>query len=80
MSTPPTPPNTLAAPIANLDDQIIHTGSAKAGEEDRYYYASQWELIRWRFGRHKLAVISMCHPGPAVPDRCFLRVSRALRD
>jgi len=28
-------------------------------QDERYYYASQWELIRWRFGRHKLAVISM---------------------
>ncbi|MBE0696235.1 MAG: ABC transporter permease [Anaerolineaceae bacterium] len=28
-------------------------------QDDRYYYASQWELIRWRFGRHKLAVISL---------------------
>ena len=58
MSTPVTPPNTPGAPVANLEDEVIHTGEAKAGEEDRYYYASQWELIRWRFSRHKLAVIS----------------------
>jgi peptide/nickel transport system permease protein len=31
----------------------------KDQQDDRYYYASQWELIRWRFGRHKLAVISL---------------------
>lgn len=27
-------------------------------KEDRYYYASQWELIWWRFKRHRLALIS----------------------
>lgn len=59
MSTQPTNPSTPAAPIAGLEDQVIHTGKTKAGAEDRYYYASQWELIRWRFGRHKLAVISL---------------------
>jgi peptide/nickel transport system permease protein len=58
VSTPVTPPNTPGAPVANLDDEVIHTGETKEGEEDRYYYASQWELIRWRFSRHKLAVIS----------------------
>jgi peptide/nickel transport system permease protein len=30
----------------------------KASTDERYYYASQWELIMWRFSRHKLAVIS----------------------
>jgi peptide/nickel transport system permease protein len=59
MNTQPTNPSTPAAPIASLEDQVIHTGKSKAGAEDRYYYASQWELIRWRFSRHKLAVISL---------------------
>ena len=58
MSTPSTPSNTPGEPVANLEDEVIHSGVAKVGEEDRYYYASQWELIRWRFSRHKLAVIS----------------------
>ena len=58
MSTSPTNPSPTA-PAANLDDQVLHSGKTKAGAEDRYYYASQWELIRWRFGRHKLAVISL---------------------
>jgi peptide/nickel transport system permease protein len=26
--------------------------------EDRYYYASQWELIWWRFSRHKVALFA----------------------
>jgi peptide/nickel transport system permease protein len=47
-------------PAANLDEQIIHSGkAAKAGTDDRFYYASQWELIRWRFMKHKLAFISL---------------------
>jgi peptide/nickel transport system permease protein len=46
--------------VANLEDQVIHSGPQASGSaEDRYYYASQWELIRWRFGRHKAAVISL---------------------
>lgn len=35
------------------------TKKTKNDQDDRYYYASQWELIRWRFSRHKLAVISL---------------------
>lgn len=27
--------------------------------EDRVFVASQWQLMRWRFGRHKMAVISL---------------------
>jgi peptide/nickel transport system permease protein len=32
---------------------------AAPAEEERIYVASQWQLIRWRFGRHKLAVVSL---------------------
>ena len=32
---------------------------ATPAEEERIYVASQWQLIRWRFGRHKLAVVSL---------------------
>ncbi len=56
MTTQPANPTPTTA--ANLEDEVIHAGKA-ASSEDRYYYASQWELIRWRFGRHKLAVISL---------------------
>ena len=54
-STKPAP----AENVASLEDQVLHTGQAKPSAEDRYYYASQWELIRWRFSRHKAAVISL---------------------
>ena len=59
MSTKPTSLSSPVTPATSLEDVVIHTGKTKAGTEDRYYYASQWELIRWRFGRHKLAVISL---------------------
>ncbi len=48
------PPQT--SPVASLDEAILAPGQVGAGE--RYYYASQWELILWRFSRHRLAVIS----------------------
>jgi peptide/nickel transport system permease protein len=35
---------------------IVQPGKPTA--DDRYYYASQWELIWWRFRRHRLALIS----------------------
>jgi peptide/nickel transport system permease protein len=30
-----------------------------AGEEDRIFVASQWQLMRWRFRKHKLAMASL---------------------
>jgi peptide/nickel transport system permease protein len=45
------------SPAVVLDETILAPGQRDAGE--RFYYASQWELIRWRFQRHKLAVISL---------------------
>jgi peptide/nickel transport system permease protein len=53
MSQQPNPPET--SPVASLEEVVV---PGKAVDE-RYYYASQWELIRWRFSRHKLAVISL---------------------
>ncbi len=32
---------------------------AEAQEDERIFVASQWQLMRWRFLRHKLAVMSM---------------------
>ncbi len=49
------PPQT--SPVASLEKAVLAPG--KAGAEERYYYASQWELIRWRFSRHKMAVFSL---------------------
>ena len=54
------PANPTSAPAASLQDPILHSGkAAKAGTDDRFYYASQWELIRWRFMKHKLAFYSL---------------------
>jgi len=54
MSQQPNPPE--INPVASLEEVAV---PGKAGADERYYYASQWELIRWRFSRHKLAVISL---------------------
>jgi peptide/nickel transport system permease protein len=50
-----------AQPVAEMDDD---TGIERIDErgdaaDERYYYASQWQLIRWRFMRHRLAFISL---------------------
>lgn len=49
--------NGTPSDIAKFDETILVRGTASADE--RYYYASQWALIRWRFGRHRLAVVSL---------------------
>ena len=43
----PSSPGAAPTPVA---------GKGKVAPEDRYYYASQRELIWWRFTRHKVAV------------------------
>jgi peptide/nickel transport system permease protein len=42
-----------------VDDLEVKPGeSRKEPAEDRIYYASQWQLMWWRFRKHKAAVIS----------------------
>ena len=55
MSQQANPPETN--PVASLEEVVVVPG--KAGADERYYYASQWELIRWRFSRHRVAVFSL---------------------
>ena len=43
--------------VVSLEEAVIAPGKEGVGE--RYYYASQWELIRWRFARHRVAVFSL---------------------
>lgn len=38
--------------IASIDED-------SAAADERFYYATQWQLIRWRFRRHRLAMISL---------------------
>jgi peptide/nickel transport system permease protein len=52
-----TPKGTDSTATGATADATILVGG-KVAKDERYYYASQWELILWRFGRHKLAVIS----------------------
>jgi peptide/nickel transport system permease protein len=39
------------------EEEVVLAGGVEA--DDRFYYASQWELIWWRFRRHHLAMISL---------------------
>jgi peptide/nickel transport system permease protein len=55
-ATPTVAPEMKPGPVS-LEDAILVGG--KASSDERFYYASQWELIRWRFGRHKMAVFSL---------------------
>ena len=35
-----------------------HAATRLTPEQERYYLASQWQLMWWKLKRHKLAVIS----------------------
>jgi peptide/nickel transport system permease protein len=41
------------------DTSIERIDERDDASDERYYYASQWQLIRWRFMRHRLAFISL---------------------
>jgi peptide/nickel transport system permease protein len=40
-----------------IEEEVVLAGGVEA--DDRFYYASQWELIWWRFRRHRLAMVSL---------------------
>lgn len=44
-----------------MTENISSTGSTQVGpgQEERIYVASQWQLVRWRFQKHKLALVSL---------------------
>src|SRR5690242_15805482 len=41
------------------DTSISLVDENKEAADERFYYATQWQLIRWRFGRHKVAMIAL---------------------
>ena len=45
-------------PGPDLPDEEVVTFAGEAVDES-FYYASQWQLIWWRFRRHRLAIISV---------------------
>lgn len=49
---------TAEAPQVVKDDKKPETKTVRP-DEDRFYYATQWELMWWRFRRHKLAFICL---------------------
>lgn len=52
LSKQPTSLSPAGDPTALLEDQLDV-------KSERYYYAKQWQLIWWRFRRHRLAMISL---------------------
>ena len=44
---------------ATPDTGISLIDENKEAADERFYYATQWQLIRWRFGRHKVAMIAL---------------------
>ncbi|NSW51141.1 MAG: ABC transporter permease [Anaerolineae bacterium] len=44
---------------ANTTDDVLDGISTLSKADEKIYYASQWQLIVWKFGRHKLALISL---------------------
>ncbi|MBX3010530.1 MAG: ABC transporter permease [Caldilineaceae bacterium] len=52
LSKHPTTPPPSGEPSPVLEDQLDV-------KSERYYYAKQWQLIWWRFQRHRLAMISL---------------------
>jgi peptide/nickel transport system permease protein len=55
MSEPTKDPAVISADASEVAVLV----GGEVSDDERYYYASQWELIRWRFQRHKLAFVSL---------------------
>ena len=51
--------STITPPAGQAAKTPPTTEGAARSDEDRFYYAGQWELMWWRFRRHKLALISL---------------------
>jgi peptide/nickel transport system permease protein len=48
-----------AVEVDDLEEAVVPVpGKIGDIDDERFYYASQWELIWWRFRRHKVAMIS----------------------
>jgi peptide/nickel transport system permease protein len=59
-----TPPSDTAAPAAPIPHQVStepfdpYSVERMSAEQERYYMASQWRMMWWKFLRHRVAVIS----------------------
>ena len=59
MNTRPPPPETDRIPhFVSTEPFVPQAAEALTPEQERYYMASQWRMMWWRFKRHRLAVIS----------------------
>ena len=41
------------------EDQLLRTPAPPPKRNEKFLVASQWQLIRWKFARHRVAVISL---------------------
>jgi peptide/nickel transport system permease protein len=41
------------------DEQLLRTQTPIAKKDEKFLVASQWQLIRWKFARHRVAVLSL---------------------
>lgn len=61
---------TAIPPGTDLPSPVVSDAEMPAATETRVSVASQWQLMRWRFKKHKLAVVSMCIIGVL----CFVAI------
>ena len=50
-----------------------HAAETLTPEQERFYRASQWQLMWWKFRRHRIAVIAGGRLSPSVPRGQFDR-------
>ncbi len=59
ISTDPLPNQDLAWPAEDEELGELESPEAIGGEDATVYTASQWQLMWWRFRRHKMAMVSL---------------------
>jgi len=57
--TPSSRPRAVQSRIDNLRSQYSRGGQRRRERAEQLYSASQWQLMRAKFGKHKLAIVSL---------------------
>ncbi|MEE8333874.1 MAG: ABC transporter permease, partial [Alphaproteobacteria bacterium] len=57
-ATPPPPETDRISHFVSTEPFVPQAAEALTPEQERYYMASQWRMMWWRFKRHRLAVVS----------------------
>ncbi len=58
-NSPVTSKEVVVVNVPSVDMDILAESPAQTSEEERLYVASQWQLMWWKFRRHKMALISI---------------------